>query len=190
MGWEGGGADADVNPMGNGREEGLRGRWVSFREALAYLAINEGTLRKRLTDGIVEGKKFHGPNGPEWRICLPPPQDPEETPSEPPQDCEETPPIPSEALLVLWREHQAASYRIGYLEAQLAGLPALTEGAAASAARAADLEARAKDAERELLRAAALHAAERWRGRAWAMGAIVLAVLAAVLIALLAIRAG
>lgn len=188
---------ADLSPMDNGATEPPRaGRWVSMREAAVYLGIWEGTIRKRVEGGLLEGKKIGGPNGLEWRIWLPsvpsepassPPEGPPEPPSSPPEGSQGPDPegasgVSMSVYLDLLTRHEQALMRLGYLQAEAARLPALTEGAAASAARAAELEARAKDAERELLRAAALHAAERRRGQAWAVGAIVLAAVLGIIV--------
>jgi hypothetical protein len=127
-----------------------------MREASLLLGVWEGTLRKRLQAGEIRGEKTSGPNGPEWRIWLP--EEAAPAPSRPVVDLE--------ALTGLFDRSEAAAFRIGYLEAQLAAVPQLTEGLAAAAAR----EEAARERERQ---ACAEQARLRWGCRVgWALAGL------------------
>lgn len=186
-----------------------QGEWVGLPEAARRLFRSERTVREWLKAGHLRGRKDRVRGIEEWRVWFPETEEQSEEPTEEPPPASSgtagnPPGVPLEVYQDLLSRHEQAVLRLGGLQAEAARVPMLMEDAAASAARSADLEsrvrdgererlqmeARATDAERELLRAAALHAAERRRGQAWAVGAIVLAVLAAVLLALLALRAG
>lgn len=42
--------------------------WPTLREAADLLGVSQKTLRRRLSNGSLEGRKVEGPHGPEWRI--------------------------------------------------------------------------------------------------------------------------
>ena len=179
------------------------GRWVSMREAAVYLGVWEGTVRKRITEGLIEARKIGGPNGPEWRILIPDPEGGSDLPTgslevgsrfvearlepDPEADPEATVREPvgerEVALAIadaLHRVEQSA-YRVGYLEAQLAQLPALTEGQAAAEAREREATARAARAEASAAEERARSGELARRGRVTAIAAVLLALVAAVM---------
>lgn len=106
----------------------------TLKEAAKHLGISLNTVRKRIRQGELEGKKIIGLNGPEW--CITPPQntssvepDSKEPDSKEPVQASPASSAPSnmvisellDELRTVRDELQSAHWRNGYLEAQLQG---------------------------------------------------------------------
>lgn len=175
-----------------------QGEAVSFREACRRLELSEKTLRKRIRSGQIEAWEIEGKCGREWRVRVGPGLGARcsvlggEGTGEGREEREERETVrttnlgPESVSLSLYREllarHEAATVRLGYLQAQLERLPELTQGAAAAAQR--EQQARERAAQ-----AGALSC--RLEGRCRQLGAAILAlVLLVVALGLALLRAG
>ena len=142
--------------------------WVTLSEAARRLGKNERTLRLWLKEGRIRGRKVEERGGLSWRVWVEgaapdPAPGAEAQTHETPQATDPQP----ELLRVLWERHEQATFRLGYLEAQLERVPALTEGAEATARRAEEEVAAA--------RACLSHAHARIRSMAAVAAALALA---------------
>lgn len=183
----------------------VREEWreISFREALTFYAISDKTLRKRLTEGTLRGRRRRVNGREEWFVLVPPgaPGTVREPSGEALETIREPSPEPAETLPVRYAEPpgipvevarewfdkiEGASYRVGYLEAQMAQMPALTEGAAAAGAREQEAARQAQEAaERARLAEVAVGQArrrERWLATVAGFLALLVAVLSACLL--------
>jgi hypothetical protein len=97
---------------------------LTFKEACNFYGVKATALRVRIKSGEISAKKIEGDNGPEWRIYPQPSRNPISGSTQPLR--EPGTDILLEMLQDLQakldasnKQLQAASYRNGYLEAQL-----------------------------------------------------------------------
>ena len=123
--------EADSTEAAGSSIEIAPGSGWTLKEAATNLGISLNTVRKRLRDGSLEGRKVLGINGPEW--CITPPLEAASTErgsagpaSVEPATTSKTIEAPTvmfaellEELRGVREELQSAHWRNGYLEAQL-----------------------------------------------------------------------